>query len=290
MQHARSFIASFIVFTVFAARPALAAPVAKPTPAPVANVPTGPVKMPVPAAPKSRAFSAGLVIGYMDYKEPGLMREYGPLYGLGGSYTRFTDAALQWRFEGELVAGRLIYDGGNLSGARYTQPTSDWIIDVRALAVLASAPSPAWSVSPYAGLGLRDLNDKIEGSGSYNRNISYLYLPLGARIEGGLARTWSLSFSGEFDIMPYGTVVSRLSDVDPNAPDVVNHNRGIGGRLTATLHKDLGRFGGHIGFVYKKWKIDQSDGVPLTIGNQTGTLYEPENEFDFFGLNVGADF
>jgi hypothetical protein len=258
-------------------------------PAPAASA--GPAKSPMASsASKPRTFSAGLVVGYMDYKEPGLMREYGPLYGVGGSYTRFTDATFQWRFEGELVTGRLLYDGGNFSGARYTKPTTDWIIDVRALAVLNNAPPPAWSVSLYAGLGFRDLNDKIEGSGSYNRNISYLYLPLGMRVEGGLAPKWSLSFSGELDIMPYGTVISSLSEVDPNAPDIVNHNSGLGGRLTATLHKDMGRFDGHISFIYKKWKVDQSDEVPITINGSPGTLSEPENEFDFFGATVGADF
>lgn len=270
-----------------------AKPIAKPSPAPAVTQPTGPVKRHIVSESVDedwKPWSLGLVVGYMDYKEPGLMREYGKIYGIQGSFTLLSASNIQWNFEGELVGGKITYDGGNLAGARYTQPTADWIYNMRATAGLYTNIASTWSITPYAGLGFRDLNDKIEGTGSYNRNISYVYLPLGAQLAGYVTPSWSLSFSADLDLMVYGTVISKLSDVDSSAPDVTNHNRGLGGRLTATVRHDMGRFGLHAGAAYQKWKIDQSDGVKITIGNQTGTLYEPENEFDFFGVNVGADF
>jgi hypothetical protein len=276
------------------------APTAKPalTPSPAIMPPTGPAKRRViTSSPVSnpdegdwKPWSVGFVAGYMDYKEPGLMREYGNIFGVQGSFTFLTRSSLEWNFESEFLTGKITYDGGNLSGARYSQPTSDWILNGRATLGFYRNIGATWSLTPYAGFGFRDLNDKIEGSGSYNRNISYVYLPFGAQIAGFVTRTWSLLFSADLDLMIYGTVISKLSDVDSSAPDVTNHNKGIGGRLTATIRHDMGRYGIHAGAAYQKWKIDQSDGVRITLGNQTGTLYEPENEFDFFGINVGADF
>jgi hypothetical protein len=290
MQTCAFLVSVFIALSL--AQPSHAAPTAKPSPvpAPVAVTPTGPAKRVVAPEKEWKPWSIGLVVGYMDYKEPGLMREYGPLYGANGSFTLLTESNLQWNFEGEFLGGKLLYDGGSQAGARYTKPTTDWILNTRVTAGLYKNMTPTWSVTPFAGFGFRVLNDKIEGSGSYNRNISYVYFPLGAQLAGFVTHDWSLSFAADLDIMVYGTVISRLSDVDPDNPDITNHNKGLGGRLIATVRKDMGLYAIHAGAIYQKWKIDESDGVKVTIGNQTGILSEPANEFDFFGLNLGADF
>jgi hypothetical protein len=245
--------------------------------------------------PRSTAFirplGVGFVAGYVDYKEPGLMREYGPLYGVNVSYWRFNQfGTTLYNVEGEIVGGGLLYDGGSMGGARYTKPTSDYILNLRATVGAYRPLTTDLSITPFIGLGLRDLNDKIEGSGSYNRNISYLYVPLGGSVAGQIDRTWSFSFTGDFDIMLAGTVVSKLSDADPSYPDVTNHNHGIGFRLSAALKKEFGRFAVHVAPFYQKWKIQQSDGVFVTIDGDPGVLAEPENESDFVGLNLGADF
>ncbi len=280
-----------LLTTLFFASLSHAAPNVKPVPVTPPLTPTGPAKRSLVMEESDwKPWSVNLVTGYMDYKEPGLMREYGIMSGVQGIYSYLSDSGVQYQGEASFLLGQLKYDGGNLAGKRYTQPTNDWIIETRGTIGLYRNFTPSWSITPYAGLGFRDLNDKIQGSGSYNRNISYVYLPLGVQLAGFFDQTWSLSLTGDLDLMVYGTVISSLSDVDSSAPDVTNHNKGLGGRLTASVRKDLGRWALRFGALYQKWKIDQSDGVKLTIGSTTGTLYEPENEFDFFGFTIGADF
>jgi len=238
-----------------------------------------------------KGFSVGAVTGYVDYKEPGLMREYGLLYGVNGSYTSLNEVSgIQWNLEGELVAGRILYDGGDQGGNRYTQPTSDYIAFIRATVGAYREMTTSWSATPFIGVGLRDLNDKIDGSGSYNRNISYLYIPVGAQIAGFVTDKWSLSFVADLDLMVSGTVVSKLSEASSALPDVTNHDKGVGTRITATSRWDLGSIGIHTGLFYQKWKIEQSDIVAVTISGQKLGFAEPENESDFVGLNAGVDF
>lgn len=240
-------------------------------------------------------FSAGLVGGYIDYKEPGLMREYGNLYGINiGYYSLNEDSRLAYNTEGQLVLGRLVYDGGDMKGNRFTSPTDDYIFNIRSTIGLYREMTSMSSITPYIGLGYRDLNDKMQGSGSYNRNISYLYLPIGLNLASWVTDTWSVSFSADYDLVLVGTVVSKLSDVDPSAPDITNHNHGGGYRLVASLRKDFGSWSGHIEPFYQKWHLQQSDGVGLLVDNGNGpqqaTLFEPENESDFVGVDIGADF
>ncbi len=243
-----------------------------------------------------KGLSIGAVTGYIDYKEPGLMREYGELYGVNVSYGVTNEAStIAYSFEGQLVAGRLLYDGADVNlntGVRTpkTAPTDDYISNIRGTIGLFHEVSPMFAFTPYIGLGYRDLNDKIQGSGSYNRNVSYFYLPIGAGFAGWLNDSWSYSFNADIDIVVLGTVISKLSDVDSSLPDITNHNSGTGARATASIRKNFSRFAVHIAPFYQKWKMDPSDGVSLVLNNKPGTLVEPANESDFIGLDVGMDF
>jgi hypothetical protein len=243
-----------------------------------------------------KGFSVGTTAGYVDYKEPGQMREYGELYGLNAAYDAINETStIATHFEGQLVAGRLLYDGADvnlITGVRTpkTAPTDDYIFDSRATIGTFRKISSAFTVTPYIGLGYRDLNDKIQGSGSYNRNISYVYVPIGAQVAGSFSDSWSYSVGADIDVVLYGTVISKLSDIDPANPDITNHNHGFGARLTTSIRKKFSRFAIHFTPFYQKWKIEQSDGVAVTINNSAGTLFEPANESDFVGLNAGMDF
>jgi hypothetical protein len=246
-----------------------------------------------------KGFGVGALAGYVDYKEPGLMREYGKLYGVNFSYTAINQTSrLAYNFEGEIVFGRLLYDGGSQNIATgvitpFTAGTSDYIFNTRGTIGLYRELNSSLSLTPYLGLGYRDLNDKTDGSGSYNRNISYIYVPLGGQIAARFGDTNSFSFAADFDLA-VGTVVSKLSDLNSSNPDITNHNAGFGYRLVASFKHNFGRWSGHLQPFYQKWKMNKSDDVSIGFtkaDGSTGTLVlsEPVNESDFIGFNIGAD-
>ena len=243
-----------------------------------------------------KGLSVGVVSGYIDYKEPGYMREYGQLYGLNVGYSVLDETTtLAFNVEGQLVAGRLLYDGADVNldtgvTTPKTSPTDDYIYNIRGTIGTYREINSLFAITPYAGLGVRVLNDKIIGSGSYNRNVSYIYLPIGVMFAGWFNDSWSYSLAGDLDFVVFGTVISKFSDVNPSNPDITNHNRGTGARLQTSIRRNFSRFAIHAGVFYQKWKMDQSDGVSVTINNKPGSLIEPTNESDFAGLDIGMDF
>ena len=145
------------------------------------------------------------------------------------------------------------------------------------------------------GFGLRYWNDTAQGSGGYEREILYLYSPIGFKLAGPVSSKWSWGFSGEYDLFWKGWVTSHLSDADPGFNDPENHQSfgdGFGIRFSIQFrHHVSERFSWYIEPFFRYWDVEQSDYAILTYyGTPFDYVYEPENNTLCYGITVGFGF
>lgn len=239
---------------------------------------------------QKRGISVGYQYGYVEYQEPGLMKEFGSLNGINASYDWIlTDKFI--RFEGEYLAGRIQYDGAYQDGTPVQSGSKDFILNMRGMMNWGYNLSSVALMNWYTGLGFRSLNDRIEGQGGYQREISYVYLPFGLTWNRQLNSGWSVAANAEYDVFFVGNVKSHLSDVHPSYPDVQNtQTDGMGARLNMSVRKDFVTYAIKVQPYFQYWHIKDSD-YQLTVDEKgrSGYVYEPENTSKMFGLNVMAE-
>jgi len=206
----------------------------------------------------------------------------GPMLAIGLGYQHYT-ADYFLGLETEWSGGRLEYNGSTWEGQSITRDSDDWIFEARGLAGINIITTPV-AVYVFVGLGHRYWNNQIEGAGAYEREVQYLYSPLGVKVFGRLAENWRWGVEAECDLLLGGRVKSHLSDASDTLPDVTNEqDLGYGLRLsipfTWRFHegKEL-MFGPHIGY----WDIDKSD---VSQG-----FYEPANTTVVFGIQATLTF
>lgn len=239
----------------------------------------------------ARHFSAGLMFGNILYREPGLMKESGTMYGIHGHYfTHFNNS--KWFIQPELalLRGSLRYDGQYQDGTPATSNTEDSLTELRVLFGMSFQTTSKWILRPFGGLGMRMLKDKILGSGGYRREISYTYLPFGVQALKSLNEKWNLELKAEYDFFVSGKVTSYLSDTSVTYPDLVNEQRkGYGMRASVMAscllsEKTTLAFGPFIQY----WDIEDSEKTTVRNSYRTITGYEPKNDSRFYGLQVSA--
>lgn len=237
-----------------------------------------------------KGIAVGYQYGFVEYNEPGLMKEYGSLHGIHASYDfMLTDKFI--RLESDFSAGSLTYDGHYQDGTPTTTTTKDSIFNLRGMGVWTHHFTVTTMLNWYGGLGLRYLNDKIVGRGGYEREISYLYFPVGVTLTQQLNSGWSISGNFEYDIFFAGRVKSHLSDVNPSNSDIENtQTSGFGTRASLNVRKDFQTYAVKVQPYFQYWHIKDSNFVPVVDENgQRGYLYEPENSSKMLGLNVIAE-
>jgi len=190
----------------------------------------------------------GAEVSYIEYREPGVMREKGMLYGIAGSFTArklslFSDEVDNWmlRLEARFAWGKMDYKN---SGTMENIP--DYLIEARAIMGYDFPLLVNTIFTPYFGFGYRYLNDdsggKISSTGAYGyeRESNYFYSPLGFETNTSLKKgLWSWGIKAEYDIFWQGRQISHLSDVDPGYSDVKNkQKRGYGLRGALRIKKE----------------------------------------------------
>lgn len=245
-----------------------------------------------------KGISVGYQYGFVEYLEPGLMKEFGSLHGINFSYD-WTLSSHYIRFESDLSAGNLTYSGRTWGGTPVTSGTKDWILNLRGLSAWTHHFSASTMANWYAGLGYRYLNDKIQGSGGYERETTYVYFPVGVGLTRQLNSGWSIGTNFEYDVFLTGRVKSHLSDSSSGIADVENtQSAGFGARVNMNLRKDFRTYAIKIQPYYQYWHIKNSDLVQMKSqsgqvivsdnGSPMGVL-EPENNSKMIGLNVIAE-
>ena len=262
------------------------------------------VKMSGKQTVSTRLFSDFLRVGpqysYFSYKEPGVMSTTGHFFGISGALTGYDESRF-WRgqLELEFSAGSISYEGGVTShsadGTSSSRPATasgrDSTYEGRATVGFNRFPNSRMMTTPFAGFGYRRLHDRIEGEGSYGREVTYLFLPLGFDFTRTVGETSLLTARLEFDLFLGGTVKSRLSEVDSQFEDLEHRqSSGRGFRGSVAYAFEAGGSKYRVEPYVRYWSIDDSDVADLRIPQIRRTLQtiEPENSTTTSGLNLSV--
>jgi len=246
-----------------------------------------------PAAPsQDDALDVGVQLSHITYKEPGIMKQTGFMYGMLLSYTLRKE--LMVKFDGLLTFGQMKYEGSTWGGTPLTVTgINDNMFELRAVFGPADPLSDTVAVIPYIGLGYRYLYDGANNSpGGYRRESNYLYLPIGIESPSSSRTGWTVGFTLEYDLFLRGRQVSYLSDSDAGFNDIENsQSSGYGVRGSLRFVRS-GRNTVVLEPFVKYWNIAESDAVPLTYyGAPTiYDIYEPENNSTEIGVRCMLRF
>ena len=260
---------------------------------------SGDEKLSVSASPSNgstspHSFEVAPIVFRFEYEEPSVMTEKGFLSGVMARYA-YNQGVVMFDCSFEFAAGSLDYDGSTWGGTPVKADTDDYLFEIRTL-LGGNIYQGKNKVTPFLGFGLRYWNDTIQASGGYEREILYLYTPIGIKLAGPLSRKWSWGFSGEYDLFWKGWVTSHLSDADPGYNDPENTQSfgdGFGVRVSFQFRNHIStRFSWYIEPFFRYWDVGPSDYAILTYyGAPTGIfVYEPENNTLTYGVTFGFGF
>ncbi len=200
-----------------------------------------------------------------------------------------------WGADFRYMGGATDYDGWLMTTPptkSTTEDVGDYYLEGRLLLGTVHTLSEYSELWASMGLGYRYLKDHMNKSATgYLRQSNYLYMP--AIVEYRWSpNSWTLSLTGELDILLAGVQRSRFSDIDPAFSNTSNtQNKGLGVRFSAKLNKDFGGVGLFIEPFWRYWDIEDSDSDLLYYGGAPYEyMYEPHNTTNEYGLRAGFSF
>ena len=244
------------------------------------------------AKPAADIYRVGLSGGWVNYLEPGYVSFYGVMFGVDGIIQLNYNSNFDLRIEGDLLYGNIQYDGSvkdTVTGAVSPLKAGayDYVMVARIKPEFQIASSGAADFFLNFGVGGRYLNDRVNSTSGYQREVSYVFLPIGLRTE---VHTGQNIFGAdlEYDFFAFGKVKSHLSDTNPTNPDVTNtqpSGYGIRAQIEWRVLSALGSFG--IKPYFQWWNVGASDAAPYTSGL---VLVEPQNSSSLTGVIFDMDF
>jgi hypothetical protein len=241
--------------------------------------------------PDKLGLEVGLKATNYSYSESAIA-DKGMLPGIGVAYQHGWDVGAV-RGEVDYYAGNVTYDGEYSDGTKVQKTSSNRISELRGLWV-GNIPSGNVALFGYhAGVGTRNSHEKSDGRGTYTRDTTYLYLPVGLSTAIPMGETgWSIGAAIEYDLFLAGENNSKLSEVGRNFKDItVEQTNGFGVRLTTEVRKDFGNWALKVQPYYTHWNIGTSSSA-LGYDDGMGTrryFVEPDNQTSMLGLNVAAE-
>ena len=245
----------------------------------------------------------GTEVSYITYKEPGVMKNKGMMYGILGSYTYRgwespapeTQDKRRETLEARFSWGKVDYSS---EGTGSLDNIDDYLGEVRGIEGYEFPVFEASTIIPYIGVGYRYLNNDISGMTTttghlgYERESNYLYSPIGIEFITDLEGGWSLGATLEYDIFWWGKQKSHLSDVVASCNDLENEQKkGYGCRGSIKLEKRGQKLDFVIEPFIRYWNIKKSEEQALICsGVIWGYGYEPKNRSTEFGVKVTARF
>jgi len=235
-------------------------------------------------------FEMGLEYTNFAYKEPSIdVEETTDFYGIFGALSGHSTAnKLMARLEGRFAAGPVDYDGKLNDGTAWTDKGDDFIFEGRGLIGRDFTMNNA-TITPLIGIGWRYLNDQLDSQYAYEREISYLYSPVGFEASVPFQDTWKMVLRAEYDIFWQGWVKSHLSQVNSAFNDLDNkQDGGYGARASIAIQKQLkNSIVLSVEPFFRFWDIDQSNNANVTFaGTIVGYGYEPANRTKEFGVRL----
>lgn len=238
------------------------------------------------------SWDLGTEISHVTYKEPGLMKEEGMMYGVVGSYTYHNNLML--KAEGKGSWGQLDYTGALSDGTPYTMDgIKDFMLEFRGLGGYDFHVLKTSILTPYIGIGYRYLNDDSSSDpAGYGREANYIYSPLGLEVTTNLENGWSWGATAEYDHFWWGLQKSHLSDYNSGLNDMENgQKKGYGIRGSIKLVKRGEKLDIIIEPFVKYWNIQQSKEADITYnGEVIGYGVEPKNSSTEYGIRLAVKF
>jgi hypothetical protein len=228
-------------------------------------------------------YAAGFIYNQFEYSEPH-MSDKGPMTGLALSYTRLADPdAFSYTINGELSSGIPTYNGETMSGKAISGGSRYQIADIEWRGQIPIYYEYDELFTAVFGIGYRNTHMfNGEMPGDYTRDITYLYIPVGVKLDFTRNENWKSNLRIELNLLRSGVVKTNLSDVDPSLPDVTNNQKsGTGVRV------------GYENIINKKylanisalrWSIPNSDVAMVT---DQGGFLEPSNGTWVYSMTLG---
>jgi hypothetical protein len=244
------------------------------------------------AAMEASTLDAGVELSHITYKEPGIMKEDGMMYGVALSFTHFRRPG--FKLEGRISRGQVDYTGQDSTGTPLTiKNINDTMFETRGLWGPVIIPLDDGLIIPWIGAGYRYLFDGLDKTiGGYRRESNYLYLPLAAEFIPYVKEGWKIGGIVEFDYFLRGRQISYLSDIDPQYNDIKNNqDKGWGARASLKFYGKGALQDVVIEPFVRFWRIAESDTAMITYhGAPVGVGWEPENRSFEYGLRASLWF
>lgn len=233
----------------------------------------------------------GTEISHITYKEPGVMKEKGMMFGIVGSYAYRSKFMLK-------ADGKFSYGQVDYTGSGTMDNIDDYMLELRGVGGLDFPVLKASTLTPYMGIGYRYLNDDSSGRVSstgawgYERESNYIYSPVGIEAVTGLENGWSIGATAEYDAFWWGKQISHLGGVIVGLNNVENTQRkGYGVRGSIKLMKKGEKLDFTIEPFIRYWNIRESDVATVTYyGTIIGYGYEPDNNSTEIGCRLAVKF
>ena len=214
-----------------------------------------------------------------------LLKESGPLFGIGGSaqFQVYRQLTLKGRLE--LFGGQVNYNGETWEGDPVTTDANYFGTKSEVDAGWEFLFRETLSLEPFGGLGwrywLRDLEDTHEASG-YLEEWNSLYARVGARGDYRFTPRFKVFAEASLKLPFYNENRAHLSDVGLEDVTVRPGNK-------PSFYAEMGLKYSvlRLAVFYEGLRFSKSDVVHADhdIG-----VYQPESSADIFGLNVGVSF
>jgi hypothetical protein len=228
-----------------------------------------------------------------------VVKESGPLFGLGLAYSREFENSITFTPKGEVFFGSVDYDGQACSTDPITltsicQPATSTVdyFGIKLDGDIGRRFRKAQTsfIEPFGGFGLwawqRDIKNGTAADGSattgYIEHWSTLYFRLGVRGGMDLSKGSKMFAEAGVKLPVYNENTAYVSDIG-YGPDVTLHP-GKQASFFAEMGTKLNRFKASI--FYEGLRFSQSS----TVSNGFYQFYQPQSTMDVFGIRIGAVF
>jgi len=246
-----------------------------------------------PEVPQVFGRDLGVEIGfeasYITYTEPGVMREKGFMHGVTGALA-YRNYNYMISLEARADIGQVNYHSGS-SGDMDNIDDTTW--EARIIGGYDFYVSETFAMTPYTGLGYRHLDDNMGGMSSttgargYDREINYVYSPIGIDVTRAFENGWNIKLRLEYDKFWDGNVESKLGSISGYYNIENNQDKGYGCRGSIMFKKK----GETIDFIiepfFRYWSIKDSKYATDPGGS---TWLEPKNNSKELGINFAAEY
>jgi hypothetical protein len=220
-----------------------------------------------------------------------LVKESGPLFGIGIAYSHEFDDKLIFAPRGEIFFGSVDYDGQTQTGEPVTSTVGYFGFKLEGDLGRKFKVTQSFSLEPFGGLGLRwwlrDIHDGTTATGGtaygYTEGWTTFYGRLGIRGDVDLSSRTQMFAEAGLKLPLYNENTAYLSDA------------GLGSDVTLYPGKSLSSFA-EVGMQINRFKASLfydgmrfSKSAVVDIGGGIG-VFQPKSSADIYGVKIGATF